>query len=309
VIRKIKIVKRMIDRLTGENAGQARTGYDDSRATASHSVLSYSNVNDCLRWGLKPPNHSPWNWASNWVLHMARPTAGDRLLDLGCIDNPYVLEHCEKENIDATFVDIDPKGFSVNLPKNITFIQSDLTCALPFEDESFDVILSESSLEHLPFNGRLYAFQEAIRCLRPGGRMALSIGLPLGFGNDPETISAFETEEFFSQRHCCVYFPIDIRKIIDQYIKSYTTGTLLYPYNHSAFPGFDGYNEEQILRDPNILFDRYADHGDVPDVAKLRSVSVVEIGLFFYKSNSDHSTGVHPDLRDTRRGDGEELDD
>jgi SAM-dependent methyltransferase len=269
--------RRNIKRLLSKSR-HVPMNYDESHVAGSHFVLSYSNFSDCLRWNLEPLNYSPWNWASNWVLAMSRPTSGDRLLDLGCIDNPYIVGHCKKHNIDTTFVDIAPKPPDVKLPGNITFVQSDLNRALPFKDESFDVILSESSLEHLPPDGRLNAFQEAIRCLRPGGRLAVSIGFPLGFGNDPDTIHAFETHEFFSHRHCCLFLPIDIKKIIDR-INDYTAGNLNYPYNHSNFPGFSGYNDEHILKDPNIVFTRFKDLADVPNVARLRSS--LRLGYFF----------------------------
>jgi SAM-dependent methyltransferase len=46
--------------------------------------------------------------------------------------------------------------------------------ALPFADESFDVVLSLEMLEHIPANERHAALAEMQRVLRPGGRMIVT---------------------------------------------------------------------------------------------------------------------------------------
>ncbi|HEX6714887.1 MAG TPA: methyltransferase domain-containing protein [Thermoleophilaceae bacterium] len=46
--------------------------------------------------------------------------------------------------------------------------------ALPFEDASFDVVLSAEMLEHVPADARRAALSEMFRVLRPGGRMIVT---------------------------------------------------------------------------------------------------------------------------------------
>jgi ubiquinone/menaquinone biosynthesis C-methylase UbiE len=46
--------------------------------------------------------------------------------------------------------------------------------ALPFEDESFDAVLSCEMVEHLPAGDRTKALTEMFRVLRPGGRMVVT---------------------------------------------------------------------------------------------------------------------------------------
>lgn len=46
--------------------------------------------------------------------------------------------------------------------------------ALPFQDGSFDVVLSLEMLEHIPGGTRRAALSEMLRVLRPGGRMIVS---------------------------------------------------------------------------------------------------------------------------------------
>jgi ubiquinone/menaquinone biosynthesis C-methylase UbiE len=46
--------------------------------------------------------------------------------------------------------------------------------ALPFDDESFDFVLSLEMLEHIPAGGRETVLRELFRVLRPGGRMIVT---------------------------------------------------------------------------------------------------------------------------------------
>ncbi|HVX91597.1 MAG TPA: class I SAM-dependent methyltransferase, partial [Xanthobacteraceae bacterium] len=48
---------------------------------------------------------------------------------------------------------------------------------VPAEDESFDVVLSMSVMEHVPY--KQFAMKEAMRILRPGGLMVMSFDIAL----------------------------------------------------------------------------------------------------------------------------------
>jgi SAM-dependent methyltransferase len=54
----------------------------------------------------------------------------------------------------------------------VRFVQHDLTRPWPFEAGSFDLVLENLVLEHVPGFGTLFA--EALRVLRPGGQLYLS---------------------------------------------------------------------------------------------------------------------------------------
>jgi ubiquinone/menaquinone biosynthesis C-methylase UbiE len=56
---------------------------------------------------------------------------------------------------------------------------------LPFDDDSFDLVLGHAFIHHLPVPGR--AFQEAHRVLRPGGRLVIA-GEPTYWGDRISTV-------------------------------------------------------------------------------------------------------------------------
>lgn len=96
--------------------------------------------------------------------------AGDRVLDFGCFDGWLLRRLDEDVGIEGVGVDISEvalalaRGFDER--SKLTFLHSDGT-RLPFEPESFDVIVCSEILEHVPDLGPVMA--ELVRVLRRGG--------------------------------------------------------------------------------------------------------------------------------------------
>jgi ubiquinone/menaquinone biosynthesis C-methylase UbiE len=98
-----------------------------------------------------------------------------RVLEVGC--GTGVLTRvlaCRPEIGTVVGVDVAPSLLSracdmaADLP-NVTFQEAD-AMALPFEDETFDVVVFDSTLTHVP--GPERALAEAFRVLRPSGYLA-----------------------------------------------------------------------------------------------------------------------------------------
>lgn len=237
--------------------------------------IAASNAGDCESFGLHPTQFSPWNWSSNWVVERARLRPRDRVLDLGCRDNPWVLSGIAKAGAFGVLVDIVPPGPETQYDGSV-FVSWDLREQLPFPDASFEVVLSESTLEHLPIEERDQCFREAMRVLRPGGHLCVTVGVPLGFDDDAATRKTLETHPFFTERWCPIYTPVDIVRIVEAIGGGETTGL-------PTFPGRAGFHDDDILGQPGIIVDDFKDHPDVPDIAKLRSVKTVEVGICLTK--------------------------
>ena len=96
------------------------------------------------------------------------------LLDCGCGTGPMIsLLHEKDSSKHYVGLDLTPKMIEVAKSKNLKgteWVVGDCE-ALPFEDESFDVIICTNSFHHYP-NPQSF-FNSAKRVLRPGGRLVL----------------------------------------------------------------------------------------------------------------------------------------
>ncbi len=86
---------------------------------------------------------------SNWMVQEKKAVLslldrGESLLDLGCGDAKLTQTFAAKTKAKKV-ISVDRFGKS----KNIKIIKSDLNRELPFKIESFDIVISHYSLEHL----------------------------------------------------------------------------------------------------------------------------------------------------------------
>jgi len=131
----------------------------------------------------------------------------DRVLDVGSGDG-FWTKRLAKRCGEVVGVEPDAQlreyARQLNRAKNLTYV-----CAaaehLPFEDHSFDKIISISCLEHFqdPFKG----LQEMARVLKPGGRVALSVDSLLPENSDSEFREWHKRRHFvtryFHERDLC----------------------------------------------------------------------------------------------------------
>jgi ubiquinone/menaquinone biosynthesis C-methylase UbiE len=110
-------------------------------------------------WGCRVPSFD----TVGWVLDLARPAPGMRVLDAGCGNGLY-LRALRQRQVSAVGCDLSPGMLAtVTHPALVT---ADVT-ALPFRDSAFDIVLVAQVLDLVP--GRRTAIGELRRILAPGG--------------------------------------------------------------------------------------------------------------------------------------------
>jgi SAM-dependent methyltransferase len=96
---------------------------------------------------------------------------GRRVLDLGCRDGALTQAYADGNEVVG--VDADREALAQAAKLGIETHWADLDEPLPFEDESFDVVVAGELLEHLRDPARFAS--EARRVLRPGGTFVASV--------------------------------------------------------------------------------------------------------------------------------------
>jgi ubiquinone/menaquinone biosynthesis C-methylase UbiE len=126
-----------------------------------------------------PPEH-----LRRFVRSLGRP---GRALDLGCGDGRLTgeLEASELTAADVSRVALDRARR--RLPDEARVVEVEPDAALPFEDNSFDLVLSAETIEHVR-DAQLF-LSEARRVLRSGGELALTTPAHFALGRREHPLS------------------------------------------------------------------------------------------------------------------------
>lgn len=119
------------------------------------------------------------------VLSRAAIMKNERVLDLGCGTGTLALAAAAAApGVRVTGVDADPvilakaQRRATGAAVDITFDEA-FSTALPYPDESFDVVLSTLFFHHLSDEAKCNTAAELARVLRPGGRVVVGdVGRP-----------------------------------------------------------------------------------------------------------------------------------
>lgn len=120
------------------------------------------------------------------TLRHAALTPGDRMLDVGCGTGVLTRLAAQAVGPSGHAVGIDPAPRMIGVARENaarTGSQAEFKLAaierLPFDDSSFDVVLSSLMLHHLPAELKHEGLREVRRVLKPGGRLvAVDIDCP-----------------------------------------------------------------------------------------------------------------------------------
>lgn len=145
-------------------------------------------------------------------------TAGDRVLDVGCAKG-FLVHDLRVLGIDAVGVDVSPYAIEHAHPPARAFVSVADAAALPFEEASFDLVLSINTLHNL----RLPELERALREIGRVGR-GRSYTVVDGYRDEREKANLlgwqltcecfFTPEEWewlfatmgYAGDYCCVFF-------------------------------------------------------------------------------------------------------
>jgi SAM-dependent methyltransferase len=136
---------------------------------------------------------------------------GRRVLDLGC--RYGALTRAYAEGNDVVGVDVDREALAEAAKLGIETRWADVEQPLPFEDESFDVVVAGELLEHVRDPERLV--EDARRLLRPGGRLVGSVPNAFRLLNRLRFLAGLPPER--DPTHLHMFTPRDVETLLAEF--------------------------------------------------------------------------------------------
>lgn len=138
-----------------------------------------------IHWGYWHSAEDPATFAqaadqmTDQMIARLAPAPGRRVLDIGCGTGAPAVRLARRHDVRVTGISVSSRqvrlanehATAAGLAERVIFHLADAV-RLPFADRSFDAVWAFETFSHVP--DRAAAVREAMRVLRPGGRLAIS---------------------------------------------------------------------------------------------------------------------------------------
>ena len=221
------------------------------------------------------------DWGHQWVIHhLMRESLPDKVLvDLGSgLSNPVIVYYADRVR-HAYLLDL---GNTASPITRGTVLRCDLEGPLPFPDESVDLVVSTSVLEHLSAEGRLLQAREIDRILRPGGKAFLTMSYL--FGLDERAIAVLAREPWLNERGNTVKARLDVAAMLEAMAHLRPRGEV----DGSICPGFEGFDEARVRSIRRLLTHAIVDSdwGTFTPETNALGIEWAEVGLALGKPSA-----------------------
>ena len=114
--------------------------------------------------------------ATDWLIEQGQFTPDKKILEVACNMGTTTIELAQRFGCQITAIDLDEKALekaranaeTAGVSHLVTFIKAN-AMKLPFEDESFDIVINEAMLTMQQEKGKHKCVAEYYRVLKPGG--------------------------------------------------------------------------------------------------------------------------------------------
>jgi SAM-dependent methyltransferase len=150
----------------------------------------------------------------------------------------------------------------------------------PFADNSIDVVVSASSIEHLTAAGQRRTFAEIQRVLKPAGVFCGTISYITRLSAD--VIRLIQSDPIFEQTGSSVQARFDANACLES---APALRPPFAPSSWSHFPGFAGFDEEVLLGSETLISQFVGSYDSVRVLPEIDALKLLwyEMGLFLRK--------------------------
>lgn len=184
---------------------------------------------------------------------------GKKVLDAGCAAGWYTSQ-LMKRGAEVVAIDMSPEMVEATkrrVGSHAEVLCLDLEAALPFEDESFDFILSSLTLHYL--KDWEETFTEFCRVLKPGGRFLFSVHHPLTDMRLLDNPAYFSTELIVDEwkkdgkKFKVPFYRRPLNEILNRTLAHFELVQLVEPLPTEVFRKRDPERFERLMKEPNFL--------------------------------------------------------